>query len=160
VTVPGPNPLDIPAEPASPARAGALLRGTLHEVGAVRFRVRGGCMSPALREGDEVLVVAAERVRPGFGDVVLLEGREGIRLHRLVWTGGTGELRTKGDRAPGFDGPVQPEAALGTVAGVLRPAGLVPVRSRIRAIVSLCHGLATRAHRGFRASWAPRPLEP
>ena len=142
---------EIPTVEASPARAGALLREVLREFGAVRFRVRGDCMRPGLAEGDEVLVVTAARRAPRFGDVVLLDWREGLRLHRLLWSG-SGGPRTKGDRAPGFDARHLPEAALGTVAGVFRPEGLVAVRSRARAMASLLSGLVTRARRALSTS--------
>lgn len=130
---------------ASPEEAARLVRATLREFGAVRFAVRGDCMRPALVEGEDVLVVAAARQPPRFGDVVLLESSEGLRLHRLVWNGR--RLRTKGDRAPGFDGPRPWEAALGTVVGVQRAQALVPTRSRTRAAWSVLRGLVSRAVR-------------
>jgi hypothetical protein len=91
-------------------------------------------------------------VRPRFGDVLLLSTREGPRLHRLVWDPPLGRGRTRGDRAPGFDGPLDLGAVLGTVVGVERKEGLAPVRSRTRAVLSLLRGIAARLRRA-----RPRP---
>jgi hypothetical protein len=131
---------------AGAPRAAALLREGLSTFGAVRFRVTGDCMSPGIAPGEEVLVVATAERRPRFGDVVLVATREGLRLHRLVFAFRE-RLRTKGDRAPGFDGPRRPGDALGTVLGVKRGQNLVPVFSPARAMASLVRGLAGRARR-------------
>jgi hypothetical protein len=132
-------------EAAGP-RALVLIEDALRAFGAVRFRVTGDCMSPAIAPGEEVLVVSAEERPPRFGDVVLVASREGPRLHRLVYAF-AGSLRTKGDRAPGFDGPRRD--TLGTVVGVERGPGLVPVFSPGRALLSLLRGLARRARRAL-----------
>jgi hypothetical protein len=89
--------------------------------------------------------------RPRFGDVVLVATAEGLRLHRLVWGPplGFSRWRTKGDRAPGFDGPLSPETALGTVVGVEGPQGLRPVSSPLRALGSLLRGVAFRLRRAW-----------
>jgi signal peptidase I len=131
-------------------QAAALVKESLREFGAVRFRVRGHCMRPAIIEGEEVLVADAARRTPRFGDVVLFESAEGLRLHRLVWSV-TGFVRTKGDRAQGFDGPGHRQKTLGTVVGVERASGLVPVGSRIRAVTSLLRGIAGRVRRALLA---------
>jgi len=50
----------------------------------VRFRARGASMSPTIRDGEMVYVAptAARDVRSG--DIVLVKGAYGFRLHRLV----------------------------------------------------------------------------
>ena len=134
---------------AEPGRVQALLRDSLGAFEAVTFRVTGECMGPVLAEGDVVRVASAGRRRPRFGDVVLVATGEGLRLHRLVWGPplAFASWRTKGDRAPGFDGPLSPRSALGIVLGVEGPCGLRPVFSPLRALGSLLRGLVSRLGR-------------
>ena len=139
---------------AEPGRVLALLRGSLDAFEAVSFRVTGDCMRPALGAGDLVRVAPARMRRPRLGDVVLVATGGGLRLHRLVWGPplAVARWRTKGDHAPGFDGPLPPEGALGTVVGVEGPGGLRPVFSPVRALGSLLHGLISRLNStSFRA---------
>ena len=135
---------------AEPGRVRALLRGSLAAFEAVSFRVTGDCMRPALAAGDVVRVASADRRRPRFGDVVLVATGEGLRLHRLVWGPPlvSARWRTKGDSAPGFDGPLSPERALGIVLGVEGPRGLRSVFSPRLALGSLLRGLVSRVRRG------------
>lgn len=135
---------------APTGQAAAFVKESLREFGRVRFHVRGHCMEPAIVEGEEVLVADAALRPPRFGDVVLFESVEGLRLHRLVFSL-TGFVRTKGDRAPGFDGPGSRPRTLGTVVGTFRSSGLVPVGSRLRAAWSLLRGIAGRLRRAFLA---------
>ena len=134
---------------ADPARVRALILGSLAGFDAVSFRVTGDCMRPTLAPGDIVRVAGVDRRRPRFGDVVLVATGEGLRLHRLVWRLPLvfSRWRTKGDRAAGFDGPLSPERALGTVLGVEDPRGLRSAFSPFRALSSLLRGIASRAHR-------------
>jgi hypothetical protein len=90
---------------ASPDLRRQVLLECLREFAEVRLTVRGGCMEPALRDGDVVTLVAAARRRPRLGDVVLAAVGEGVQLHRLVW-GGRGRWRTKADRSPTWDAAV------------------------------------------------------
>jgi hypothetical protein len=103
-------------------------------------------MRPVLAPGDVVRLKASARARPRFGDVLLVSTAGGPRLHRLVWRPPIGRWRTRGDLAPGFDGPLDPRSALGTVVGVEKEA-LVPVFSRGRALVSLLRGILLRVGR-------------
>lgn len=65
----------------SPDKAGET-RQALREAGLVRVTVAGGCMTPTLAEGQQVLV---RRVgRPRVGDVALLDARGWLEIHRLV----------------------------------------------------------------------------
>ena len=109
------------AEPAFAREAFA----TFLAEGPVRLAVTGGCLSPALAEGETVTLVGPDRRRPRFGDVVLCETSAGLRLHRLVWSPPWGlGWRTKGDRARSCDGRIHPRQVLGTaVAGAGRPLG-------------------------------------
>lgn len=134
---------------ADPGRVRALVQESLAGFEAVNFRVTGDCMRPALAPGDVVRVAGVGRHRPRFGDVVLVATGEGLRLHRLVWRLPfvVSPWRTKGDHAPGFDGPLSPDKALGTVLGVEGSQGLRPVFSPFLALGSLLRGIASRLHR-------------
>lgn len=127
--------------------AEAVLRDCLADFPHVRLRVTGDCMVPALDPGDVVLVASPARRRPRWGDIVLVLHPEGLRLHRLVWgpplTLGQ-RWRTKGDRSPRFDPPLQPAEVLGTVIGAERHGG-PPHRSWFTvSIRSLWGGIAAR----------------
>lgn len=111
--------MTAPAEPevVEPTAAAELMRECLRAFGEVRFRVTGECMAPDLPAGRIVTVSA--RQSPRLGDVVLVQQREGMRLHRLVvgpplWWKRTG-WRTKGDRLPTLDPPLTAADVLGTV---------------------------------------------
>ncbi len=62
--------------------AEAGLRRELSSRGAARVRVSGGCMAPALREGDRVTVFRGRL--PRRGDVALLSASGWLEIHRLV----------------------------------------------------------------------------
>ena len=51
---------------------------------AIRFQARGASMSPAICDGEIVYVKAAALADLRAGDIVLLKGEIGLRLHRLV----------------------------------------------------------------------------
>ncbi|HVR24797.1 MAG TPA: hypothetical protein VMU26_15905, partial [Candidatus Polarisedimenticolia bacterium] len=51
---------------------------------AIRFQARGASMSPAIRDAEIVYVKAAALADLRVGDIVLLKGEIGLRLHRLV----------------------------------------------------------------------------
>jgi hypothetical protein len=110
-----------PSEPESPA-AEAIVAECLRSFPHVRLTVTGGCMGPALRPGDTVLVADPSLRPPRFGDVVLFRHPEGLRLHRLVWApplaGAGSAWRTKGDRAPRWDPRICSGDVLGTVIAV------------------------------------------
>jgi hypothetical protein len=135
----------------SPEQAARFLRDSLRAFGAVRFRVTGTSMTPAIASGEVVKLLAAQEHPPRFGDVVLVDLPEGLRLHRLVFAR-KARQRTKGDGTRVFDRAHAPERTLGTVVGVERPGrGLVPVSSRARALRSLLFGLLFRLDQALRA---------
>jgi hypothetical protein len=113
----GPEP-----EVATVSLAEGVLRDGLAAFPWVRLTVTGQCMEPALAEGAKVRVVAARRRRPRLGDVVLARGRDGLRLHRLVWGPPLAlpatRWRTKADRGRLLDPPLDPWDILGTVVEV------------------------------------------
>ena len=61
-----------------------LSREVLRQGNAIRFQARGASMSPAIRDGEVVHVKPALPADLRKGDVVLVKGEAGFRLHRLV----------------------------------------------------------------------------
>ncbi len=96
----------------------SLLESCVRAFGRVQLRVTGGCMGPVLPAGARVGLECAERRPARLGDIVLVRTKHGLRLHRVVWKlpFGDGAMRTKGDRATGWDPPVAPGDVLGVVA--------------------------------------------
>jgi signal peptidase I len=133
---------------ADDARAETILRDCLRTFDAVRLRVTGDCMTPAIRPGDLVTVTWAGARPPRLGDVVLFRAAGGLRLHRLVpglprhgsW------LRLKADRAPHWDAPIDRADLIGTAVGIQRADQVLRPRSLVSALHSALRGLATRLH--------------
>jgi phage repressor protein C with HTH and peptisase S24 domain len=94
----------------------ALSRALLDEGIAVRFRARGRSMFPAIADGD-VVEISPEQ-HHGEGDVVMVDGDNGIRVHRVV-SACDGYLITHGDSCMEPDAPVSSDAIVGRVSGVV-----------------------------------------
>jgi hypothetical protein len=92
----------------------SIVRGVLETRGTARLRVRGDCMAPSVRHGESVTLVSAALRPPRWGDIVLVACPDGIRLHRLVWSGPYRVL-TKADRSGYFDPAGNPGAILATL---------------------------------------------
>jgi hypothetical protein len=103
---------------ASPELSRLVLAECLRDFAFVRFTVRGGCMAPAVRDGDVVTLVAASRRRPRVGDVVLAVVEDGFRLHRLLWAPWGGGWRIKADRAPTWDAALRDRDVIATAVAV------------------------------------------
>ena len=111
------------------------LRALLEEWDGVRLRVRGNCMAPQLREGEVVTLQAARRLRPRWGDIVLVRTPAGLRLHRIVWRSARGQAwRTKGDQAPFWDAAVGSDQILAVAPKTRQPA--TALRSLLRAVIA------------------------
>ena len=104
----------------SPAFSAAVLAECLDAFPHVRLTVTGECMRPALHPGEIVLLARPALRPPRFGDVVLFQHREGLRLHRLVWGPplAAWSWRTKGDLSRSCDPRISPRDVLGTVIAV------------------------------------------
>jgi hypothetical protein len=111
----------------------------------LQLRVTGECMRPAVAPGDALLLADCTRRPPRFGDIVLISLPQGLRLHRVVWPPPllAGRMRTQADRACYPDPPVGAADVLGCVVG--HAAAARPVRSRLRAVVSLGRAALRRA---------------
>ncbi|HET6498288.1 MAG TPA: signal peptidase I [Coriobacteriia bacterium] len=59
--------------------------------------VTGGSMEPALSPGDVCVYRRARTVLPGSVVVFERAGGRGLVVHRALWAGPRGELRTRGD---------------------------------------------------------------
>jgi hypothetical protein len=104
--------------------AGAsLLADTLVRVGRVQLRAIGTSMWPTIRSGDvlEVQRCAANELR--VGDIVLVKGLGGIRVHRLLRRGTEVDclgIVTRGDSHWRADESVAESNVLGRVVRVSR----------------------------------------
>lgn len=79
--------------------------------------VRGASMKPLLRSGDQVLVDLSQPCR--YGDVVVVGGRRGLVVHRVVAVVGA-RVFTKGDAVNHCDRPVSSTAIVGVVVRMRR----------------------------------------
>ena len=159
VTRPKAAPTEPTAEPDAPEVPfrEEVLRECLSSFPFVRLSVSGQCMQPALGDGEKVHLVHPAQRRPRLGDVVLALGRDGLRLHRLVWgpplaLPGT-RWRTKADRGRLLDPPLEPSDVLGIVV-VAEARAAEPVRRPVKALVSLAGGVLARLWMGSRAARA------
>ena len=62
----------------------AITRELLRSGNGIRFQARGASMSPAIRDGEIVHVKSVAPAELRKGDIVLVKGEMGFRLHRLV----------------------------------------------------------------------------
>jgi hypothetical protein len=135
----------------APAVAEALLADCLGAFSRVRLQVTGTCMTPALAEGDTVLLAPTRERPPRLGDVVLVRVPEGLRLHRLVFAPPRAvpglRYRTQADRGGLWDPAVEPGAVLATVLGVKRTGSdtFHPTFDPGRALRSLWRAIYLRA---------------
>jgi hypothetical protein len=142
-----------PAEAsASPGLSLQVLSECLRDFAHVQLTVTGGCMAPALREGDVVTLVSVAKRPPRLGDVVLSSASGAFRLHRLVWAPPRGGWRTKADRAPTWDAASNEADLIATAIEVRSNAGARPTRRAKPLLRSLAAVVA--AH--VRALWALR----
>ncbi len=83
----------------------------------LRFKAKGGSMSPFIRNGDVVEVVPF-RGKINFGDVILYHSFCGSPVVHRVIHRNTESIIAKGDSTPGFDQPVLFKQVLGRVVSV------------------------------------------
>lgn len=97
----------------------ALVRELLQQGNEIRFQARGASMSPAIRDGEIVLVKAAPLAELRPGDIVLVKGELGFRLHRLLVADVQQDVFiTRGDCGQQNDPAVGGEAILGEAVGI------------------------------------------
>jgi hypothetical protein len=100
-----------------PDRFADLCHGLLASGMAVRFRVRGSSMRPAIRDGDLLTVEPISR-RVARGEVVVFVSGTRIVAHRVLDEDTAGQLICRGDYWPCKPEAVPRAAVLGTVVGV------------------------------------------
>ncbi len=112
-----------------------LSRDLLAQGNCVRFQARGASMSPAIRDGEIVLVtpVIIEKLRGG--DIVLTRSNFGFRVHRLVVADhGQNKFITRGDCGQQDDSPVTGDQILGIVAAKEVRIGRRIVRANFKSV--------------------------
>jgi peptidase S24-like protein len=142
----------------------ALVVEALRRFAAVRVRVHGTSMLPAIRPRDVLVVQHRQLETISVGDIVLFASTNRLFAHRVVRThmaaDGRALLVTKGDTHSDADLPIDGHQLLGQVVAVWREgrARLAPFPySRLSSLVSLgavqCVQLASRfrARRGMAA---------
>jgi len=101
----------------------------------VRFQARGASMSPAIRDGEMVYVRPASEVHLRRGDIVLVKGDYGFRLHRLVKADAAADIFiTRGDCGLQDDPPVRGEQILGVAVAKEVRLGRTSVRTKLRGV--------------------------
>jgi signal peptidase I len=115
-----------------------LAESLLQEGQRVRFTASGESMSPAIGDGEVVLV---EPLAPGslrVGDIFLYRAERGLRAHRLKRI--DGDLLTfRGDRAVDDDPPVSRAAVAGRVIAVDRNGRAVGLTGKVARFDHLLH---------------------
>lgn len=110
--------------PCTSAAFGELSATILGSGNALRFRARGGSMSPLVRDGDVVLIRPVGRGAVRVGDLVLCSSEPGrVVVHRVISkeVGQEGSLFTvQGDALSRSDGSIPEAHVYGRVATIER----------------------------------------
>jgi hypothetical protein len=145
----------------------AVVDSLLDDGIAVRFRAGGRSMSPAVRDGEVVVVAPADPAGIELGEVVYCRSARGPLAHRVVAiepsSGGSRRFTLCGDAAPIPDRPVDAQAVRGRVIGVERDGELVSLeiiggwlgRVTVVAALELRRTLRSAALRAFASVLAP-----
>ncbi|PYX51553.1 MAG: hypothetical protein DMG79_02810 [Acidobacteria bacterium] len=92
----------------------AFMRELLRQGNGIRFQARGASMSPAIRDGEIVHVDSIAISEMRSGDIVLVKGERGFRLHRLVIADAERDVYiTRGDCGEQDDPAVSSEEIMG-----------------------------------------------
>jgi len=110
-----------------------VLRALLNDGQTVRFEAPGRSMLPTIHDGDTLVVEPVKAVSIVCGDVIVVEGPNGVRAHRVVGEdkGSDRTLLLRGDAQRLMDAPVCPDRVLGRVVGLERRGVRRPLRGPI-----------------------------
>ena len=113
---------DLPVWSTSPEAAEVLIRDLMQTFRHIHLKVKGTCMSQAMKPGTRVTVSPTQLKPPRIGDVVLVRHPHGLKLHRVFWgpplAPATSFWRTRGDQSAGWDPWVKTDSILGTVVSI------------------------------------------
>src|ERR1700722_9362624 len=126
----------------------ALSRELLRAGNAIRFEARGASMSPAIRDGEVVHVKAAPVADLRVGDIVLVKGEMGFRMHRLVVADAERDVFiTRGDCGQQDDPAVSGEEVVGVAESKEVRVGRSVVRAKLRGMAGRLLCGAARSQR-------------
>lgn len=83
----------------------------------LKFKAKGGSMSPFIRNGDVVEVIPLKG-KINFGDIIFYHSSYGNSIIHRVIQRGKESIITKGDSVPGSDQPIFSKQVLGRVVAV------------------------------------------
>ena len=113
----------------------ALSRELLRTGNAIRFQARGASMSPAIRDGEIVYVKAVPAADLRVGDIVLVKGEMGFRMHRLVVADAERDVFiTRGDCGQRDDPAVSGEEIVGVAESKEVRVGRRAVRGKLKGV--------------------------
>lgn len=132
----------------------AISRELLLDGNGIRFQARGASMSPVIRDGEMVLVKAAPRAELRCGDIVLVRGEMGFRLHRLVVADAEQDVFiTRGDCGQQDDPAVSGEEILGIAEAKEVQVGRGNVPAKFRGAQGYLLRTAARGQRAIEKAW-------
>ena len=113
----------------------AISRELLGSGNAIRFQARGASMSPAIHDGEIVHVKAVLPADLRKGDIVLVKGEMGFRLHRLVVADVRNDVFiTRGDSGSHNDPAVSAEQIVGIAGDKEVRVGNKTVRAKLNGM--------------------------
>jgi signal peptidase I len=101
----------------------ALVVEALERFGHIRIRALGTSMAPAIESGDVLELQRCPSDQLGIGDVIVVTGAYGLRVHRLVAKheqDGREFVVTRGDALRDADGPEPAANVIAHVVGFTR----------------------------------------
>ena len=123
----------------------AFSRELLRQGNGIRFQARGASMSPAIRDGEMVCVKSAVLANLRVGDIVLVKGEMGFRLHRLVVADLDQDVFvTRGDCGQQDDPAVSGEEIVGIAVAKEVRVGSRVVHAKFRGVSGLALRCAAR----------------
>ena len=112
-----------------------ITRELLRSGNGIRFQARGASMSPAIRDGEIVHVKCAVPSGLRKGDIVLVKGEMGFRLHRLVLADAERDVFiTRGDCGQQDDPAVSAEEIVGVAVVKEVRVGRRMVRAKLNGL--------------------------